>query len=115
MENFGCNVVARAYCWVCRHMPRNYPQGDCMNSNQSSSEQFMLYLKSLGGSEADVTGPGCVLSDEDTVESVVSRIRREMYGPGNDLVDPSILQASAQVVISRRDQAARAASPEIHK
>jgi hypothetical protein len=75
-----------------------------MNSNQSSSKQFMLYLKSLGGSEADVTGPACVVSDEDTVETVVSRMRREKYAHGNNLVDPSILQASAQVLISRRDE-----------
>ena len=86
-----------------------------MNSNQSSSEQFMLYLKSLGGSEADVTGPGCMVCVEDTVESVVSRMRRERHGRGNDLVEPVILQASAQVLISRRDQTAPAASPESRK
>jgi hypothetical protein len=75
-----------------------------MNSNQSSSEQFMLYLKSLGGSEADVVGPACAVSDEDTVETVVSRMRREKYAHGKNLVDPSILQVSAQVLISRRDE-----------
>ena len=75
-----------------------------MNSKQSSSEQFMLYLKSLGGSEVDVTGPASVVSDEDTVETVVSRMRREKYAHGYTLVDPSILQASAQVLISRRNE-----------
>jgi hypothetical protein len=73
-----------------------------MNSKQSSSEQFMLYLKSLGGSEADVTGPACALSDEDTVETVISRLRMEKYTHGSTYVDPSILQASAQVLVSRR-------------
>jgi hypothetical protein len=73
-----------------------------MNSKQSSSEQFMLYLKSLGGSEADVTGPACALSDEDTVETVTSRLRTEKYTHGRTYVDPSILQASAQVLVSRR-------------
>lgn len=45
-------------------MPRNYPQGRCINSRQSGSEQFMLYLKSLGSSEADITGPACAVSYE---------------------------------------------------
>lgn len=75
-----------------------------MNSRQSSSEQFMLYLKSLGGSEADVTGPACAVSDEDTVETVVSRLRMGKYARGSNLVDPSILHTSAQVLISRRDE-----------
>lgn len=75
-----------------------------MYSNQSRSEQFMLYLKSLGGSEADVTGPSCVVSDEDTVETVISRLRMEEYARGSIHVEPSILQASAQVLISRRDE-----------
>jgi hypothetical protein len=64
----------------------------------------MLYLKSLGGSEADVTGPACVVSGEDTVETVVSRLRKVKYARGSDCVDPSILQASAQLLISRRDE-----------
>ena len=75
-----------------------------MYSKQSSSEQFMLYLKSLGGSEADVTGPACGVSDEDTVETVVSRLRIEKYTRGSNHVEPSILQACAQVLISRRDE-----------
>jgi hypothetical protein len=75
-----------------------------MYSKQSSSEQFMLYLKSLGGSEADITGPACVVSDEDTVETVISRLRMEQYTRGSNHVEPSILQASAQVLISRRDE-----------
>jgi hypothetical protein len=75
-----------------------------MHSNQSSSEQVMLYLKSLGGSEADVTGSACAVSDEDSVETVVSRLRMEKYTHGSNHVDPSILQASAQVLINRRDE-----------
>ena len=75
-----------------------------MNSRQSGSEQFMLYLKSLGGSEADITGPRCVVSEEDTVQTVVSRLRMEKYTHGSNHVDPSILQASAQVLISRSDE-----------
>jgi hypothetical protein len=62
-----------------------------MYSKQSSSEQFMLYLKSLGGSEADVTGPACVVSGEDTVETVISRMRREKCAHGNNHMEPSIL------------------------
>ncbi|MDQ1058501.1 hypothetical protein QFZ23_002402 [Arthrobacter globiformis] len=48
----------------------------------------MLYLKSLGGL-ADVTGPACVVSDEDTVETVISRLRMEKYTHGSYHVDPS--------------------------
>jgi hypothetical protein len=83
---------------------RQQPPGERMNSKQSSSKQFMLYLKSLGGSEADLTGPACVVSDEDTVETVVSRLRMEKYARGCKLVDPSILHTCAQVLISRRDE-----------
>jgi hypothetical protein len=75
-----------------------------MYSNQSSSEQVMLYLKSLGGSEADVAGSACMVGDEDTVETVVSRMRMEKYALGSNHVEPSILQASAQVLINRRDE-----------
>ncbi|MDQ0867816.1 hypothetical protein QFZ70_000289 [Arthrobacter sp. V1I9] len=75
-----------------------------MNSRQSSSEQFMRYLKSLGGSEADVSGSTYVLTPDDTVESVVSRLRIEQQADGGDTKDPSILHASAQVMISRRDE-----------
>ena len=67
-----------------------------MYPKQSRSEQFMRYLKSLGGLDADVTGPACVVSDEDTVETVISRLRMEKYAHGYHLVDPSIFQASAQ-------------------
>jgi hypothetical protein len=75
-----------------------------MSSIQSSSSQFMRYLESVGGSEADVTGPNYVVSDTDTVESVVSRLRMEQYASGGRRRDPSILHASAQVLISRRDE-----------
>jgi hypothetical protein len=75
-----------------------------MNSNQPSSAQFMLYLKSLGGSEADVAGPVSGVSDEDTVETVVSRMRGEEYAHGKNIVDPLFLQVCAQVAISRRDE-----------
>ena len=75
-----------------------------MYPKQSSSEQFMRYLKSLGGLDADITGPACLVSDEDTVETVISRLRMEKYARGSNCVEPSILQASAQVLISRRDE-----------
>ena len=81
-----------------------------MYPKQSSSEQFMRYLKSLGGLDADITGPACLVSDEDTVETVISRLRMEKYARGSNCVEPSILQASAQVLISRHDE-----SNPVHK
>ncbi|MFJ6313880.1 hypothetical protein [Pseudarthrobacter oxydans] len=75
-----------------------------MNSRQSSSEQFMQYLKSVGGSEADVSGASYVVSDGDTVESVVSALRMEQQQHGNAARDPSVLHALAQVMVSRRDE-----------
>ena len=75
-----------------------------MNSSQSSSEQFMQYLTSVGGSESDVSGAAYVVSDEDTVESVVSHLRIEQQQHGRVARDPSILHAAAQVMISRRDE-----------
>lgn len=74
-----------------------------MNSRQSSSEQFMQYLTSVGGSEADVSGASYVVSDGDTVENVVSALRIEQHH-GNGARDPAILHAAAQVMISRRDE-----------
>ena len=75
-----------------------------MNSRQSSSEQFMQYLKSVGGSEADVAGASYVVSDADTVESVVSALRMEQQQHGSAAKDPSFLHALAQVMVSRRDE-----------
>lgn len=75
-----------------------------MNSRQSSSEQFMQHLKSVGGSEADVGGTAYVVSDDDTVESVVSRLRMEQQKQGGDTRDAATLHALAQVMISRRDE-----------
>jgi hypothetical protein len=75
-----------------------------MNSKQSSSEQFLKYLKSVGGSEADLNAAAYTVSDDDTVESVVSRLRMEQQEHGGNAKDPSILHASAQVMISRRDE-----------
>ncbi len=75
-----------------------------MNSRQSSSEQFLKYLKSVGGSEADLNAAAYAVSDNDTVESVVSRLRMEQQAHGGNAKDPSILHASAQVMISRRDE-----------
>ncbi|GAB3568662.1 hypothetical protein GCM10027405_30720 [Arthrobacter alkaliphilus] len=65
-----------------------------MNSNQSSSEQFMLYLKSLGGSEADVAGPVCWVSDEDTVQTVVSRMRGRGTHMVRALWTPSFIKSA---------------------
>lgn len=75
-----------------------------MNSRQSSSEQFLQYLKSVGGSESDITGAAYVVTDEDTVESVVSRLRIEQQQHGSDARNPAILHALAEVMISRRDE-----------
>ncbi|MBT2538438.1 hypothetical protein [Arthrobacter sp. ISL-69] len=75
-----------------------------MNSRQSSSEQLLQYLKSVGGSESDFSGAAYVVKDDDTVESVVSRLRMEQKQHGGDATDPSILHAPAQVMISRRDE-----------
>lgn len=75
-----------------------------MNSNQSSSEQFMQYLKSVGGSESDISGTAYVVTNEDTVESVVSHLRIEQQQHGRAAKEPSLLHAAAQVMISRRDE-----------
>ncbi|MFJ6359270.1 hypothetical protein [Pseudarthrobacter oxydans] len=75
-----------------------------MNSKQSSSEQFMQYLKSVGGSEVDVAGASYVVSDADTVESVVSALRIKQQQHGSTAKDPSVLHALAQVMVSRRDE-----------
>ncbi|WP_104044465.1 hypothetical protein [Arthrobacter sp. ZGTC412] len=75
-----------------------------MNSKQSSSDQFMKYLKSVGSSESDINAAAYAVSDDDTVESVVSRLRMEQQEHGGNAKDPSVLHASAQVMISRRDE-----------
>lgn len=75
-----------------------------MNSIQSSSEQFMQYLTSVGGSEADVAAASYAVSDGDTVESVVSALRIEQQEHGSTAKDPSVLHALAQVMVSRRDE-----------
>ncbi|MBB6406231.1 hypothetical protein [Arthrobacter sp. AZCC_0090] len=75
-----------------------------MNSNQSSSEQFGKHLKSVGGSEADVSDSTYVVAEEDTVESVVSGLRIERQQQGEPASEPAILHASAEVLISRRDE-----------
>lgn len=83
---------------------REYPQGGCMNASQSSSEQFGQHLKSVGGSEVDVTGSAYAVTEDDTVESVVSGLRIKQQKDGGVASEPSILHASAQVLISRRDE-----------
>jgi hypothetical protein len=75
-----------------------------MNSSQSSSEQFGQHLISVGGSEADLSDSACVVTPEDTVESVVSNLRIKQQQHGGRASQPSILHASAQVLISRRDE-----------
>lgn len=75
-----------------------------MNSSQSSSEHFGQHLNSVGGSEADVSGSAYVVTTEDTVESVVSGLRMKQQEHGNPASESSILHASAQVLISRRDE-----------
>ena len=75
-----------------------------MTSSQSSSEHFGQHLKSVGGSEPDVRGSAYVITEEDTVESVVSGLRMKQQEHGGQASEPSILHASAQVLISRRDE-----------
>ena len=75
-----------------------------MNHSQSSSEQFMKHLKSVGGSEADVSGVAYTVTDDDTVGSVVSGLRIEQQRDGSPASEPAVLHASAQVMISRRDE-----------
>lgn len=75
-----------------------------MNANQSSSEQFGQHLISVGGSEADVSESAYVVTERDTVESVVSGLRSKQHEQGVPASKPSILHASAQVLISRRDE-----------
>lgn len=76
-----------------------------MDSIQSSSEHFGQHLKSVGGTESDATGSDFAVSDEDTVESVVSNLRIKQQQDGGRASAPSILHASAEVLISRRDEA----------
>jgi hypothetical protein len=75
-----------------------------MNSTQSSSEQFMQNLKSVGGSESDVNDAAYVVRDEDTVENVVSGLRIEQQQHGSAAKEPAILHAAAEVMVSRRDE-----------
>jgi hypothetical protein len=74
-----------------------------MNPTQSSSEQFMQNLKSVGGSESDVNDAAYVVRDQDTVESVVSGLRIEQQQHGT-AKDPGVLHAAAEVMVSRRDE-----------
>jgi hypothetical protein len=83
-----------------------------MTSSQSSSEHFGQHLKSVGGSETDVSGSGYVVRAEDTVESVVSGLRMKQQEHGNPVSESSILHASAEVLISRRDEQDPAHHPE---
>jgi len=75
-----------------------------MNSTQSSSEQFMQNLKSVGGSESDVDEAAYVVRGEDTVENVVSGLRIEQQQHGSAAKEPAILHAAAEVMVSRRDE-----------
>jgi hypothetical protein len=75
-----------------------------MNSIQSSSEQFGQHLKSVGGSEADVSGSNYVVKPDDTVESAASGLRIAQQQQGNAPSKQSTLHAAAQVLISRRDE-----------
>ncbi len=79
-----------------------------MNSTQSSSEQFMQNLKSVGGSESDVDEAVYVVRDDDTVENVVSGLRIEQQQHGSAARESSILHAAAEVMVSRRDEQDRA-------
>ena len=65
-----------------------------MDSKQSSSEQFGKHLKSVGGSETDVSGSAYV----------VKGMRMTQQEDGGAASKPSIRHASAEVAISRRDE-----------
>lgn len=75
-----------------------------MNSKKSSSEHFLQHLKSVGGSESDVETAAYVPTDDDTVESVASHLRIEQQQDGIDPKAQAVLHASAQVLVSRRDE-----------
>lgn len=76
-----------------------------MNSAKtSSSEHFLQHLKSVGGSESDVETVDYVPTDDDTVESVASHLRIEQQQHGFDPKDQAVLHASAQLLVSRRDE-----------
>jgi hypothetical protein len=89
--------------WGRSALAANSPQGGCMNPTQSSSEQFMQNLKSVGGSESDVNDAAYVVRDQDTVESVVSGLRIEQQQHGT-AKEPAVLHAVAEVMVSRRDE-----------
>jgi hypothetical protein len=71
-----------------------------MNSSQSSSEQFTQYLKTVQGAKYGTYR----VTDQDTVESVVSGLRLAQQSRGCVVSEPFILHASAQVLISRRNE-----------
>jgi hypothetical protein len=75
-----------------------------MNSIQSSSEQFGQHLKSVGGSEGDVSDSDYLVTSNDTVQSVASGLRGNEQQHGTSPTEPSIIHAAAQVLISRRDE-----------
>jgi hypothetical protein len=75
-----------------------------MNPIQSSSDHFGQHLKSVGGSEADVSGSNYLVKPEDTVESAASGLRIQQQQEGNAPSKQSTLHAAAQVLISRRDE-----------
>jgi hypothetical protein len=91
-------------------MSSSHSSSNQSSSNQSSSEQFGQHLISIGGSEADVSGSAYAVTDDDTVESVASGLRIKQQQQGTPASKPSILHASAQVLISRRDEG----DPESH-
>ncbi|AMM32943.1 hypothetical protein SA2016_2274 [Sinomonas atrocyanea] len=75
-----------------------------MNSIQSSSEQFAQHLKSVGGSEADVSGSPYAVGEEDTVENVASGLRIGQQQRSEPAGRLAVLHAAAEVLISRRDE-----------
>ncbi|MCX2749224.1 hypothetical protein OOZ51_15560 [Arthrobacter sp. MI7-26] len=75
-----------------------------MASSQSSSEHFGQHVESVVGSEPDASGPAYVLTEDDTVESVVSGLRMKQQEHGGRASEPSVLHASAEVLVSRRDE-----------
>lgn len=82
-----------------------------MNSEVSGSEHYMQRLKALGGSENDVTEPHYLLTQNDTVESVVSHLVMEQRARGRGATDPAILHAAAEFLISTRNEHASGHGP----
>jgi hypothetical protein len=71
-----------------------------MNSSQSSADLFTQYLKTVRGAKYRPYR----VTEQDTAESVVSGLQLAQQFRGCVVSEPFILHASAQVLISRRNE-----------